>query len=36
MKKLFAFGLWGALPTQMLNAYALAVYYSIDTLARFL
>lgn len=36
MQKLFAFGLWGALPTQMLNAYASAVYYSIDRLAGFL
>jgi len=36
MKKLFAFGLWGALPTKMLNANASAVYYSIDRLTRFL
>jgi hypothetical protein len=36
MKKPVAFGLWGALPTQMLNANALAVYYSIDSIRPFI
>jgi hypothetical protein len=34
-EEIYAFGLWGAQPTQMLNGNALAVYHSIDSHANF-
>jgi hypothetical protein len=31
-EEIYAFGLWGAQPTQMLNGYALAVYHQLTVM----